>query len=116
MISLLALIDAALGRNDDAVREGLQACRIVPESLSTTIPPIANCNLAIVYAWTGQRDLAIATLAPWIAKPAGRAVPYAPTYGELKLDPMWDSLRDDERFTSLVQQLAPAGAGVSTRK
>ena len=116
MISLLALIDAALGREDDAVREGLHACEMVPETVSTTIPPIANCNLAIVYAWTEQHDLAIARLAPWITKRAGRGVPYAPTYGDLKLNPMWDPLRSDKRFASLIKQLAPATAGVPTEK
>ncbi len=34
--------------------------------------PILHCNLAIVYAWTGQPDKAIAPLEPWVEQPVGR--------------------------------------------
>ena len=66
MLSLLALIDAALGNNEEAVREGKRACELMPMSYSTSIAPLVNCNLAIVYAWTGQTDLALAQLERWL--------------------------------------------------
>ena len=108
MLSLLALMDAALGNNEEAVREGKRACELMPMSYSTARAPLVNCNLAIVYAWTGQTDLAIAQLEPWLKQPAGRNVIYQPSYGDLKLNPMWDPLRGNPRFDALVQRLAPS--------
>ena len=106
-VSLLALIDAGLGRTDDAIREATSACEMLPETLSAQRPPILNSNLAIVYAWVGQPDRALARLEPWIKKPAGYAMVYSPTYGDLMLNPMWDQLRTDKRFTVMIEQLAP---------
>jgi hypothetical protein len=34
-------------------------------------------------------------------------LPYGPSYGELRLDPEWDSLRGDPRFEKIVASLAP---------
>jgi hypothetical protein len=37
-----------------------------------------------------------------------RALPgYGPTYGDLRFNPCWDSLRDDPRFDKMVVSLAP---------
>jgi hypothetical protein len=58
-------------------------------------------NLAIIYAWTGEKGLALEQLAISAKIPAGV------TYGELKLYPQWDSLRGDPRFEKLVSSLAP---------
>jgi len=30
-----------------------------------------------------------------------------PTYGDFRLNPLWDPLRSDPRFEALVQRLAP---------
>jgi hypothetical protein len=57
-------------------------------------------NLALVYAWTGERDRALEQLSNVVKVPDG------PTYGELKLDPMWDELRDNPRFEQLMTQAA----------
>jgi serine/threonine protein kinase/cytochrome c-type biogenesis protein CcmH/NrfG len=98
--SVLGRIDAALGRKDDAVREGLRACELVPSSKD----PWGNLcvgGLAIIYAWTGEKDLAIEQLA--IFSHMQNKV----TYGELKINPEWDSLRDDPRFEKIVASLAP---------
>jgi hypothetical protein len=58
-------------------------------------------NLAVVYAWTDDFDLAFETLAPLTRAPAGV------DYGQLKLDPYWDPLRKDPRFDKLLAELAP---------
>jgi hypothetical protein len=55
-------------------------------------------NLAFIYAWTGEKDLALEQLA------VSAQIPTGVTYGELKLDPKWDVLRSDPRF---VTSLAP---------
>jgi serine/threonine protein kinase/tetratricopeptide (TPR) repeat protein len=104
-LGLLAMIDAGLGRRNEAVSEARRACDL---SAKVAIDaPIAACNLAVVYAWTGQSDLALAVLEEWIAHPAGANEPNQPTYGDFRLNPVWDPLRKDPRFVELVNRLAP---------
>jgi non-specific serine/threonine protein kinase len=105
-LGLLAMIDAGLGRRQAAVDEALRAREQMKRS--ATDAPIADCNLAIVYAWTGQPDLALAVLDPLVNQPAGRNMPGQPTYGDFQLNPLWDPLRSDARFQALVKRLAPS--------
>ena len=107
-LSLLAMIDAGLGRKEDAVREARRACDMQPYTTHATYAPLLHCNLAVVYAWTDQRDLAIATLADAVEHPAGENLLMQPTYGDFKLNPLWDPLRTDPRFAALAERLAPA--------
>jgi serine/threonine-protein kinase len=104
-LGVLAIIDAGLEHHESALAEALRAREQMKNS--ATDAPIGDCNLAIVYGWTGQRDRAITTLEPLIGQPAGRNVLAQPTYGDFKLNPLWDPLRDDPRFQALVQRLAP---------
>jgi hypothetical protein len=64
-------------------------------------------GMALVYAWTGERDRALEQLEIVARIPAG---PAGPTYGDLKFNPCWDSLRGDPRFDKIVASLAPKGA------
>jgi non-specific serine/threonine protein kinase len=105
-LGLLAMIDAGLGRQEAAVDEALRAREQMKRS--ATDAPIADCNLAIVYAWTGQPDLALAVLEPLVNQPAGRNMPGQPTYGDFQLNPLWDPLRSDARFQALVKRLSPS--------
>jgi hypothetical protein len=54
--------------------------------------------LGVIYAWTGEKDLAIEQIA------ATLQVPDDLSYGELKLHPFWDPLRGDPRFEKLVEE------------
>jgi len=58
--------------------------------------------LAIIYAWSGDKDRAIERLEE-AAKLPGSHV----TYGYLRLHPLWDPLRGDPRFEKIVDSLAP---------
>ena len=95
-LGLLAMIDAGLGHREEAVKEARRAYDLA--SNVAIDAPIAACNLAIVYAWTGQSDLALAVLEEWITRPAGANQPNQPTYGDFRLNPVWDPLRSDPRF------------------
>ena len=101
-LALLGMIDAGLGRNEEATREGRRACELLPISKDGVDGPAFAVNLAQIYAWTGQKDLAIAQIA------ALQNVPSYLTYGILKLHPQWDDLRGDPRFEKLVAAQAPA--------
>jgi TolB-like protein/DNA-binding winged helix-turn-helix (wHTH) protein/Flp pilus assembly protein TadD len=102
--SLLGRIDAALGRNEDAMREGRRACELLPLSQDALEGAIFITDLAVVYAWVGEKDLALEQLAISARTPVGV------TYGNLKLDPQWDLLRGDPRFDKIVASLAPKPA------
>ncbi len=105
---LLAMIDAGLGRKEEAVREAQLACTMTPADTDDEVGPSDRCCLAVVYAWTNQKDLALTELEKLVAGPAGANIPCQPTYGDLKLNPLWDVLRSEPRFAALVQRLAPA--------
>ncbi len=99
--SRLGLVDAALGRKDDAIREGRHACELLPLSKDAWDGASYIVNLALIYAWVGEKDLALEQLA------IAAQIPGGVTYGDLKLYPQWDALRGDPRFERLVASLAP---------
>jgi len=107
----LGLIDAGLGRKEDAVREGRRACELRPMSKDAFEGPTYVMNLAIIYAWTGEKDLALEQLAILGQLPAGLVL----TYGQLKLDPQLDALRGDPRFEKIVGSLAPKDSSTQAR-
>ena len=107
----LGLIDAGLGRKEDAVREGRRACELRPMSKDAFEGPTYVRNLAIIYAWTGEKDLALEQLAILGQLPAGLVL----TYGQLKLDPQLDALRGDPRFEKIVGSLAPKDSSTQAR-
>ena len=58
-------------------------------------------NLALVYAWSAEKDLAFEQLN------AVMRLPGQLSYGQLRLHPYWDPLRGDPRFEQLLASLAP---------
>jgi hypothetical protein len=98
------MIDAGLGRKADAIAEGKRACEMRPLSKDSWEGPIYVNNLALICTWVGEKDLALEQLAISAKNPDGIS------YGELKLDPTWDSLRRDPRFEKLVASPAPKSA------
>jgi serine/threonine-protein kinase len=108
LISQLALIDAGLGRKEEAVRGGQRACELMPVKKSAMVGPGVAVNLAAVYAWTDQPDQALALLDELVNGAASVSLMFQPSYGDLRLNPIWDPLRHDSRFEAIVGRLAPA--------
>jgi tetratricopeptide (TPR) repeat protein len=100
-LSVLALIDAHLGQKEKAIEAARTACDLVPVTKDAVDGVLLITNLARVYALTGEKDLAMQQLKVVTRLPGG------PTYGELRLAPEWDRLRDDPRFREIVASLAP---------
>jgi serine/threonine-protein kinase len=97
----LGVTDAALGNKEDAIRQGRRAVELIPVSKSAIEGPLMMQYLAVIYAWPGEKDLALEQLAN-----AARIPGYL-SYGQLRLHPHWDSLRGDPRFDKIVASLAP---------
>ena len=97
----LGMADAALGHKEDAIREGRRAVELLPVTKDAIIGPLLVQNLALIYAWTGEKDLAFEQLG------AAAKLPGYLSYGELRLHPYWDPLRSDPRFDKIVASLAP---------
>jgi tetratricopeptide (TPR) repeat protein len=101
MLSVLGVIDANLGRKDLAINEGKQAVESLPLSKDSIDGFQAIKFLAIIYAWTGENDLAFEQLQ------LAASIPSDVSYGNLLVDPAWDPLRGDPRFDKILASLAP---------
>ena len=95
------MVDALLGQKEAALDEAKRAVEMLPISKDAFDGPGIGLNLAVVYAWTNELDLAFETLSPLIKTPFGIF------YGRLKRDPYWEPLRKDPRFDKLLAELAP---------
>jgi TolB-like protein/Flp pilus assembly protein TadD len=97
----LGVVDAALGNKANAIREGQRAVELMPVSKSAPEGALFIRNLAVIYAWTGEKDRAIDRLAEAVK------LPDDVSYGNLRLNSLWDPLRGDSRFEAIVASLAP---------
>jgi TolB-like protein/Tfp pilus assembly protein PilF len=101
---VLGVIDAALGRKEDALREGRRAVELLPVEKDSVNGLHMIEHLAVIAAWVGEKDLACEQLDKAIRYPM---YPSAVSYGELKLSPWWDPLRGEPCFEKIVTSLAP---------
>ena len=100
-LCVLGLIDAGLGRREEALREGRRAVELLPVE-KDALGGIAMVKyLTVIAAWVGDKDLACEQLAIATRQPCDLS------YGQLKLLPLWDPLRGDPRFEKIVASLAP---------
>jgi TolB-like protein/Tfp pilus assembly protein PilF len=97
----LALIDAGLGKKEEALREGRRAVELLPMERDSLVGADMIYGFAIICAWVGENDLAFQQLEIATQKPCELS------YGQLKLHPFWDPLRGDPRFEKIVASLAP---------
>jgi len=97
-LCVLGLIDAGLGRKEDALREGRRAAELLPVEKDALGGIGIVKYLAMIAAWVGDTDLAFKQLAIAICRPSNLS------YGQLKLLPFWDPLRGNPRFEKLVEE------------
>ncbi len=101
---VLGVIDAALGRKEEALREGRRAVELLPVEKDPVNGIVMIKYLAMIAAWVGEKDLACEQLA------TGVRCPYSGgdlSYGELKLMLWWDPLRGEPCFEKIIASLAP---------
>jgi serine/threonine-protein kinase len=100
-ICALGLIDAALGRKDEALREGRRAVELLPMEKDALMGSGMVFYFAMIAAWTGEKELACEQLV--------RAMNHSREigYGQLKRLPFWDPLRGEPCFEKIVASLGP---------
>jgi tetratricopeptide (TPR) repeat protein len=105
-ISLTALAWAyvCLGRSAGALRVARQAADSLPIEKDALAGPYFLAGLAEIEARTGHAEEAVKILRQLITAPAGQVV----SIPRLKIDPVWDPIRNDPGFQKLISEPEPA--------
>jgi TolB-like protein/Tfp pilus assembly protein PilF len=99
----LGLLYAYQGRKEDAIREGRRACELKPESKDAITGAWMGGFLALIYARTGETDLALPLIEHYLTHPGGfDNLEESITLPDLRLRWQWDPLRNDPRFQKLL--------------
>ncbi len=94
---------AGLGEAAAAIAEGQKAIAIDPTSKDPVDGPVREEKMADIYALLGDADHAISILKRLLQIPYEGAI----TPALLRLDPVWDQIRNDPRFQELATEKAP---------
>jgi len=95
---LLAKVLAHLGEKDAALAEARRATELLPESKDALGGPEIAAGAAEVHAILGDNGRAIEILDGLLSRPS------AVTVQSLKVNPIWDSLRNDPGFQALLNK------------
>ena len=100
-----ALVNALMGRKEEAIREARHAVELMPESKDALDGSLLSAYLALVYTRVGDDDKAFPLLERLlkIAGPVDSAG-YSVTVNDLKYRWEWDPIRKDPRFEKLIEQ------------
>jgi TolB-like protein/Tfp pilus assembly protein PilF len=101
LVANLGLIEAALSRKEEALREGRRAVELRPLTDDADDGATVLGTLAMIYAWTGEVNSALDQLTFLATIPSGLS------FGQLKYDPAWDTVRGDPRFATMLNALQP---------
>jgi serine/threonine protein kinase/Tfp pilus assembly protein PilF len=96
--SSLGVVYAGLGRKEDAIRIGKRGAELLPVTKEAYKGTFRIDNLARIYVMVGKLDQAIDKLEFLLS------IPSELTVSSLRLDPVWDPLRDHPRFKKLLEE------------
>jgi len=94
---------AGLGESASAIAEGQKAMAIQPTSKDPVEGPLMEETMARIYTLLGDADHAVPILKRLLQIPYAGAI----TPAGLRLDPVWDQIRNDPRFQELATEKAP---------
>ena len=100
-LCVLAMIDAKLGKGDQAIKEARHAAELLPISKDALNGARVADYRAVISVLVSDKKRAIEQLSKATQRPGGIH------YGELKLHPYFDRLRGSPEFERLVNALAP---------
>jgi eukaryotic-like serine/threonine-protein kinase len=96
--SSLGIAYAALDRKEEAIREGLHAVELLPNSKDAVYSLGHLQDLAVTYTFVDEYDLALDQLEFQLSIPGYITVPW------IKMDPRWSRLYDHPRFKALIEK------------
>jgi TolB-like protein/Flp pilus assembly protein TadD len=100
----LGLVDAFLGRREEAIAEGRRAAELKPIEKDAVDGAIVLCQLALIYARVGENNQAIPLLQRLLQTPGTiDSADYSITPNDLRYRWEWDPLRSDARFNKLLK-------------
>lgn len=100
--SYLGLVYAGLGQKEAALKAGRAAVDLLPMSHDVIVGAFYLERLARVEAEVGETQSAIDHLKQLLSSSGGETVSVA----TLRIDPVWDPMRDDPRFKALLAKHA----------
>jgi TolB-like protein len=92
----LAWVYLALGRNADALRLSREAADLLTIEMDAILGAIGQLGLAEIEAWAGEPQEATNRLRHLLS------IPSAISIARLKIDPVWDPIRNDPQFQQLL--------------
>jgi len=96
--SSLGITYAALGRKEEAIREGIRGTELLPKSVDGYYYLPSAVDLAHIYTIVGQDKAALDQIEYLLSNPSWISVPW------LEMDPRWNPLRDHPRFLALLEE------------
>ncbi|HUT76057.1 MAG TPA: hypothetical protein VM285_00110, partial [Polyangia bacterium] len=84
---------------DEAVRHAEDAHRLLNYDVDAIDSNLVDWFRVRAYVLTGRPDDAITQMEEMVSRPSVFGL------GDLKLDPLYDGIRDDPRFQALIQRL-----------
>jgi tetratricopeptide (TPR) repeat protein len=99
----LGVAYAGLGDASRAISEGQKGMAGQPTSEDPFEGPLREEEMAQIYALLGDADKAIPILERWIHVSSATSI--APAL--LRIDPIWDPIRNDPRFQELIAEKKP---------
>jgi TolB-like protein len=102
-LSESAWVYVCLGRNADALRLAREAAESMPIEKDAILGMTFLVGLAQIEAHTGRSEEAIKLLRQLLTMPAGEYISVA----RLKIDPVWDPIRNDPGFQKLLSEPEP---------
>jgi tetratricopeptide (TPR) repeat protein len=99
----LGLALAYSGRKEEAVQEGERAVNLHPVSRDVAQGPIYVLNLARIFLIVGEYNKAMQQLEYLLSIPSCEYLWQVVSETSLQIDPLWDPVRAQPRFQSLVE-------------
>ena len=100
--SYLGLVYAGLGQKEEALKSARAAVELLPMSRDVIVGAFYLERLARVEAQVGETQSAIEHLEQLLSSSGGETVSVA----TLRIDPVWDPIRNDARFKTLLAKHA----------
>ncbi|HZE56519.1 MAG TPA: hypothetical protein VE031_01575 [Chthoniobacterales bacterium] len=89
---------AWLGEKEAAIAEAKRATELLPESVDAFDGPVCTQTLAEIYVIVGDYDKALPIVDGLLSRPT------QVTVAQLKVNPLWDHVRQDPRFIAMLKK------------